>query len=118
MRIVYLSFSKSLAALETLIHLKLPVTSKYVAIRVEFHDALVEVLPTETLPAGWNVEPPPVLTQQIGDRWARDARSAVLAVPGVITGETNYLLNPEHADFKKIARAKPEPFTFDVRLLA
>jgi RES domain-containing protein len=49
----------------------------------------------------------------------RASRSAVLAVPSVIVpGEPNLLLNPAHADFKSIAIGKPEPFSFDPRLLA
>ena len=32
-------------------------------------------------------------------------------------GETNYLLNPAHPDFKKVNIGKPEPFAFDPRLL-
>lgn len=44
--------------------------------------------------------------------------SAVLAVPSVIIPqETNYLLNPQHPDFKKIKIGKPEDFGFDPRLL-
>jgi len=35
-RTVYVSATKSLAALETLVHLKLPVASKYVAIPLQF----------------------------------------------------------------------------------
>src|SRR2546423_471262 len=73
-RVVYISFSKSLAALEILVHLKLPVTSKYLAIPVEFENALVEVFRPINLPTGWNVEPPPPIAQQIGDRWVTEER--------------------------------------------
>jgi RES domain-containing protein len=46
-------------------------------------------------------------------------RSAILAVPSVIiTGETNYLLNPAHPDFRKIAVGQHAGFAFDPRLLA
>jgi RES domain-containing protein len=49
----------------------------------------------------------------------REARSAVLALPSVIIpGESNYLLNPAHPDFRKISIGKPEPFAFDPRLLS
>jgi RES domain-containing protein len=40
--VVYTSSTKSLAALETLVHLNPPVLFKYVAFRLEFDDALVE----------------------------------------------------------------------------
>jgi RES domain-containing protein len=116
-RVVYVSTTKSLAALETLVHLKLPVISKYVAIPLQFEDALVEIFPTATLTAGWDAEPPSLISQQIGDEWTKNARSALLAVPSVITRETNFLINPAHPDFPKIKIGKPEPFTFDPRLL-
>jgi len=35
----------------------------------------------------------------------------------LIEGELNYLLNPAHQNFRKIAIGKPEKFTFDPRLL-
>jgi RES domain-containing protein len=116
-RVVYVSFTKSLAALETLVHLKLPVTSRYVAIPIEFEDTLLEIFPLKNPPAGWNAEPPAPASQRVGDAWVKAARSAVLALPSVITNETNYLLNPAHPDFKAITIGKPQPFTFDPRLL-
>lgn len=116
-RVVYVSVTRSLAALETLVHLTPPVTTAFVLIPIEFEEALVEVFPVKNLPAGWNAEPPSPISQQIGDAWVKTSRSAILALPSVLTGETNYLLNPAHPDFKKISIGKPEPFTFDPRLL-
>ena len=116
--IVYTSGTKSLAALESLVHLNPPVRFKYVAIRIKFDVALIETVPAKDLPPDWQTQPPPPSTKTVGDAWARTARSAVLALPSVIIpGELNYLLNPAHQDFKKISIAKPEPFTFDRRLL-
>jgi RES domain-containing protein len=117
--VVYTSGSQALAALETLVHLNPPVIFSYVAIRVEFDDSLVEEFPRRKLPADWNVSPPPPSTQSIGDVWARELRSAVLAVPSVIvSGELNFLLNPAHPDFRKVRIAKPLGFAFDPRLIA
>jgi RES domain-containing protein len=117
-RVVYASSTKSLAALESLVHLNPPVRFKYVAIRMKFDDALVEIFPPKSLPPDWRVEPPPPSTQRIGDAWVLEERSAVLALPSVIVpGERNYLLNPAHPDFKRIAMGKPERFAFDPRLL-
>ncbi|SRR5881394_459212 len=115
--LVYTSCTKSLATLESLVHLNPPVTFSYVAIPLKFDDALVEVLPVKRLPADWRTEPPPPSTKTIGDDWVKAARSAMLALPSVITGETNYLLNPAHPDFKKITIGRPEAFVFDPRLL-
>ena len=117
--VVYTSSTQALAALETLVHLNPPVPFKYVAIRLQFDAALVELVPVNALPPDWQTEPPPPSTKVMGDAWARAARSAVLALPSVIIpGELNYLLNPAHPDFKTISIGKPEPFTFDPRLFA
>ena len=116
--LIYTSGTKALAALESLVHLNPPVIFKYLAIPIEFHNALVEKIAPDTLPADWTDVPPPPSTKDIGDTWVMEARSAVLDIPSVlIPGEANYLLNPAHPDFKKIVIGKPEPFSFDPRLL-
>jgi RES domain-containing protein len=115
--VVYVSCTRSLAILESLVHLNPPVLFKYVAIPLKFDDALVEVFPVKNLPADWRTEPPPPSTKAIGDDWVKTARSAILALPSVITGETNYLLHPAHPDFKRILIGRPKPFVFDPRLL-
>lgn len=117
-RVVYASATRSLAALESLVHLTPPIIFKYVAISVEFDEALLETTPDSALPADWTEEPPPPSTKGLGDRWVSEARSAVLEVPSVIVAtESNYLLNPSHPDFGKIRVGKPQPFAFDPRLL-
>ena len=115
--VVYTSCTKSLATLESWVHLTPPVLFKYVALHLKFDNALVEVSHLENLPADWRSEPPPPSTKAIGDTWLREARAVLLALPSVITGETNYLLNPAHPDFKRISIGKPEPFALDPRLL-
>ena len=117
-RLVYTSGTQALAALESLVHLNPPVAFKFVAIPVEFDDALVEKFSPSKLPADWTEEPPPPSTQQIGDDWVRNARSAVLELPSVIIrSEPNFLLNPAHPDFLRLALGTPVPFSFDPRLL-
>lgn len=70
------------------------------------------------LPFDWTEEPPPASTQDIGNLWVKEQRSAILEIPSVIIpGEPNYLLNPAHPDFRRIQIGKPEPFAFDPRLL-
>ncbi len=112
-----MSSSKSLAALETLVHLSRPATAKYVIIPIQFDDAMAELLPLKRLLTGWNIEPPPPASQQIGDEWLKAARSAILALPSIITGDLNFLLNPAHAEFNKIKLGNPEPPAFDFRLI-
>jgi RES domain-containing protein len=115
-RMVYTSASRSLAALETLVHLNPPVLFDFVIIPVAFERRWVETL--KDLPPNWREEPPVRSGQVTGDVWVREKRSLVLEVPSaVMPGEFNFLLNPTHPDFRKLVIGEPEPFTFDRRLL-
>ena len=117
-RVVYTSATLSLAALESLVHLNPPIAFKFVAIPVEFDEALLEVVRLSGLPPDWAVEPPTPSSMRIGDQWVSQARSAVLEVPSVvIPTESNFILNPAHADFSRVQIGKPVPFSFDSRLL-
>ena len=117
-KVFYASATSSLAALENLVHINPPVLFKYVSFRIELHDSLIEKIVHFTLPKDWDSHPPSPATQKIGDDWFHAGRSVVLAVPSVIIrNEQNFLFNPAHPDFKKIKIGKPEPFTFDPRLL-
>ncbi len=117
-RMVYTSATRSLAALEILVHLNPPVALKFVVIPIEFEDAFVEVVNPTQLPADWAEQPPPSSTMRFGDLWVREARSAVMELPSaIIPPERNYLLNPSHPDFRRIRIGEPEPFSFDARLL-
>lgn len=116
---VYTAGSQALAALELLVHLDAPLLlSAYCCIPVSFDAALCRVLAAKDLPRDWRRDPAPVSTRDLGSEWIRKRESAVLAVPSVIVPlEMNYLLNPTHADFKKVRIGAPEDFTFDPRLI-
>ncbi|MGV3661007.1 MAG: RES family NAD+ phosphorylase [Prosthecobacter sp.] len=117
-RVVYTSGTQSLAALETLVHLNPPVLFKFVVIPIDFDDRMVEQLAASALPMDWKEEPPGPATKHVGDQWAQQARSAVLELPSaIVPGESNYIINPAHPDFKKMSIGKPQPFSFDPRLL-
>jgi RES domain-containing protein len=118
-RVAYVSQHQSTAALEIFVHTTpflLPETFK--AFRLEWPESLIEELSMKKLPANWRISPPPAETMEIGDRWAAERRSAVLAVPSAISpDDRNFLLNPEHPDFKRIRIAAPIDYEFDPRLL-
>lgn len=118
-RIVYVSEHQSTAALEILVHTApVVLTEKYKAFYLEWSDRLTEVFPNKKLPRHWRTSPPHPDTMEIGDRWAREKRSAVLALPSAISpAERNFLLNPDHRDFKNIRVHLPIDFEFDPRLL-
>jgi RES domain-containing protein len=117
-RVVYTSGSQALAALELLVHLNPPQFFTLKAFQIHFDEGLVRKLPDEELPSGWKAEPPAASTMRLGDRWAAELRSPVLEVPSVlIPEESNYILNPLHPDFSRIAIGEPQDFVFDPRLL-
>jgi RES domain-containing protein len=118
-RVVYVSEHQSTAALEIFVH-RVPfvVEEKYKAFHLQWPDTLTEIFPVKKLPVNWRVSPPPAETMKIGDRWVQEQRSTVLALPSAISpADTNFLLNPEHPDFKRIRIHPPINFDFDPRLL-
>jgi RES domain-containing protein len=117
--VVYTASSASLATLELIVHapraLLLP---EYVLFSCSFPEVLVESIDRKALPANWRDYPAPHALQEIGTDWLLSRRSAVLEVPSaVVEEEVNYLLNPEHEDFRSIDIAAPRPFHVDLRLL-
>jgi RES domain-containing protein len=115
--IVYCSSTRALAALETLVHINPRAVLDYSIISVRFNERVLEIFPSRSLPSNWNATPPGPASRRVGDRWAKESRSAVLGVPSCLSGELNYLFNPRHRDFRRIKIGVPEPFTFDPRLL-
>jgi RES domain-containing protein len=118
--VVYASESRALAALEQLVHLhrnRLP--SHFVCFAVDVPDdlAIIEVR-AQDLPAEWRRHPGPAELRDIGTRWAESGETVCLKVPSaVVPGEHNFLLNPRHADFGRLAIGNPEPLEFDQRLV-
>lgn len=56
-------------------------------------------------------------TQQLGDKWIKEQKTAVLKVKSsIISKEFNYLINPNHLDFQLIKLIGTEDFTFDPRI--
>lgn len=117
LNMAYSSESRSLAALEVLANVRDPkilFARPWVAISATIPQGLIEH--PARVPNNWRDTPHPRDTQLFGAEWVRAARSAALRVPSaVVLGEFNYLLNPAHADFKKITVGKAEPFDFDTR---
>ena len=119
-RAVYAAGSLSLAQLECLVHVrKANLLRNYVVVVAEFADALcLEATSRYGLPSDWRSEPPSPSTQALGTRWLREAASAVLRVPSVITaGESNFMFNPQHPDFTRVKLHPAAEFRFDLRLI-
>jgi RES domain-containing protein len=118
-RVAYVSEHQSTAAFEVFAN-RVPfiLEERYKAFYLEWPDHLTEIFPIKKLPANWRVHPPPIEATEIGDAWVKERRSVVLALPSAISpADTNFLLNPEHRDFKRIRIAPPVDYEFDPRLL-
>jgi RES domain-containing protein len=117
--VIYTAESRSLAVLEQLVHLsrnRLP--PHFVCFGVDVPDELEPaVVPLAELPAGWRRHPAPGELRDLGTRWAASGASVCLAVPSaVVPAERNFLLNPRHPDFARLAIGAAEPFDLDERL--
>ena len=115
---VYTAGSQSLAMLELLVQDE-PLRARYVMVPATLPKNLtIERIAPNQLAANWRDSAAREQLQIIGADWVRRGSSPVLAVPSVvIPTETNYLLNPLHPEFARIAVGKPEAFVTDLRLI-
>ncbi len=114
---VYCATSPALAAMEFFVHLDPSVAPKdLVMVEVEVPDGMeLEVVRVEDLPEGWRgmVEE----TAAMGMAWVRSGRTVGLRVPSaVVRGDWNVLLNPEHAEFGRVAVVASVAFWYDERM--
>ena len=117
--VVYASETLSLAALELLVHADSALLPEdLVAIEADVPETVrVRRIEPVKLPRGWRRHPSPEALAGIGSDWAKSLETAVLSVPSaLVPREANFLLNPAHADFKKIRIGRPESFELDARL--
>jgi RES domain-containing protein len=56
-------------------------------------------------------------SRRIGNEWVQRGNHPILEVPSIITGEPNYVLNPNHSAFGRIEISDSELFRFDPRIL-
>lgn len=117
---VYTASSRALATLEVSVHLDLnedlPNDRFYVEIDIPYEVVIME-LPLEELPQGWDSKPPILENQYIGDDFVLSNDAAVLKVPSaIVPPESNYLINPNHPDAKKIKVVSVQKMVFDSRI--
>lgn len=118
-RVAYATDSSALAVLEVLVHLgKVSVLPSYSLVTGKLPPALIEDIKEVTLPAGWNVSPPPPAVQAVGDAWIRSGRSLALRVPSaIVQGSYLVMINPVHPDFGQFIVGATTPYSFDTRLI-
>lgn len=117
--ILYTSESRSLAAMEYLVHVPLSLLPSDLSIAcIEIPDiAHPDEIAEDDLPVGWWEYPAPSELAEIGTDWARGNHSLMLRVPSaVVQGEFNMLINPLHPEMLHVAVVQIESFSFDERL--
>ena len=118
--LVYASETRALACLETIVHLNaggLPF-NRYL-VTIEIPDDVWSGARRQTaasVAVGWEAEPAGQISIGFGTAWVRAGTSAVLIVPSVIAPEeSNILVNPLHADSRRIAAKKVQRWLYDPR---
>jgi RES domain-containing protein len=118
-RLAYASEHQSLAMLEYFVHLD-PEDSPddLVLATADVPDGVSRRrLNASELPARWRKTPGPPELAQIGDEFVKKAETCLLLVPSALAvSENNWMINPQHAEFKQIAVNPAEPLRYDARM--
>jgi RES domain-containing protein len=116
--VVYAGASRALCQLEKRVHCNGVQPRNQALLRLDLPDdaALLDVRTLESLPAHWREDEP--WTQDAGVRWRASGASLGLWVPSAVEpGESNLVINPDHARFASIVlTVERNPFQFDDRL--
>jgi RES domain-containing protein len=118
-KMIYTASSRSLACLENVVHRgQVGLTGAFSIMTIECPDHIqIKTIHLPDLPPNWTDFSQIWVTQHIGEKWIRENKYAILSVPSsIVEDEVNYLINPDHDDFKQISVIKIQPFTFDKRI--
>lgn len=118
-RLSYASEHQSLAMLEYFIHLDKddPPDDLVLALADVPDDLKREAIDAASLPANWRDSAAPPELARFGDEFAKRAETCLLLLPSVLAPtENNCLINPAHADYRKIVVRQVEPLNYDPRM--
>ncbi len=120
-RLAYTAEHLSLAMLEYLVHIDPSDPPKdLVVVAADVPDAVSRVVVSaRRLPGNWRRVPAPPNLTAIGDSFVAERESAILVVPSaLVPSEANWLINPQHPEFKEIRAHPAEEFDYDARFFA
>ena len=118
-RLAYTSEHQSLAMLEFFVHLDADdAPPDLVLVTAEIPDDLPkERIEVKELPSHWRGSPAPAELARVGDEFARKSEQCALIVPSALAPhENNWLLNPQHASFRRVIVSSTEPLSYDPRM--
>ena len=117
--VVYTSDSRSLAALEFLVHVPMafaPENLSIVEINIQ-KNIERESINESRLPLNWRNYPAPEQLANLGANWIKSKSSLLLDIPSsVVEKEVNTLINPLHPDIKFVNLSNIDKFSFASRL--
>ncbi len=120
-RLSYTSEHQSLALLEYFVHLDKddPPTDLVLAIADVPDNLARDRVEIGQLPPNWRDPAAPPELVRFGDEFVERGEHCLLVVPSALAPhDYNWLLNPEHPEFKRIVIRQPEPLAYDPRMLA
>ncbi len=115
--VLYTTENISLAILEILVRTDMhAIPLSYHLIKIDIPELIQpQFITTGKLKTSWKDDLG--YTQWMGDEFIKSNKSLLLKVPSAIVDEeNNYIVNPEHNDFKKVKIAAVKKFQFDKRL--
>jgi len=118
-RLAYTSEHQSLAMLEYFVHLDPgDAPPDLVLVTAELPDDLpAQCVAVDDLPSSWRRSPASAELARIGDEFVAQAKHCVLVVPSALAAhENNWLLNPQHRDFRRVGVQGVEPLSYDPRM--
>jgi RES domain-containing protein len=118
-RVSYASEHESLAMLEYFVHLDAddPPPDLLIAAADVPDDLRRERIGVSKLPPHWRDTPAPPELTRYGDEFMHRAECGLLLVLSALApSENNWLINPQHPDFRKITLRETRPLNYDPRL--
>jgi len=116
--LVYTSESRALCTTEIAVHIPLGIIPfDYYLQTIEIPNSSITTINLKSLKRNWKNFPHNKSTKIIGDNFIEENKFLTLKTPSaVIQDEYNFLINPNHKNFKKVKLIKSEEFKFDKRL--
>lgn len=118
-RLAYTSEHQSLAMLEYFVHLDSDsAPADLILVTADIPDDLQkERVVADKLPSSWRRSPAPAELARIGDEFVERASRCILIVPSALApDENNWLLNPQHSNFRRLVAFGVEPLNYDPRM--
>lgn len=116
--VFYAAQSIALALLELSVHDRFMSSEDFVYAAIDVHDDVgIDKLNRLDLPHNWRAATPGNRCHSIGASWLSAGRTAILEVPSaVVPEESNFIVNVEHADFRKLIFGEIRFLAVDPRL--